>query len=234
MSHHAPRRSPRDIVRHLVASAVAWSPVSNRVMLRLPGRGREIALTFDDGPDADHTPYLLDILARFGARATFFLVGSRAVKCPDLVRRIAAEGHSIGNHSYSHVDCTTLSVGGMMEELNATDRAIRDTGVEIPPTPFRPPWGRLTLRQSLSLLTAGRKVVYWSHNPYDFRSEADEIIRQCRTVRERDVVLLHDRNERTRQALPEFLAILVDRGVATVGLTAPARAACPAVHDARM
>ena len=212
------RGTLRDLMRRTVSSAVARTPLRNRLVLRLPGRGREVALTFDDGPDPDHTPLLLDILSEFRARATFFLVGSRAVQHPDLIRRIAAEGHSIGNHTHAHVDCSTLSVDGMMDELSATDQTFRDAGVEVQNTPFRPPWGRLTVRQSWRLLTGGRKVVYWSHNPYDFRSDAGEIVRRCRTVRAGDVVLMHDRNSQTRQALPEVLAMLTDRGIATVGL----------------
>jgi peptidoglycan-N-acetylglucosamine deacetylase len=105
-----------------------------------PKRPNELALTFDDGPNATWTPRLLEILARHEVRATFFLLGSRAECEPELVRRITAAGHLIGNHSWSHPNLSRGSSGRVREELLRTKEALEQiTG--LPVKFFRPPFG---------------------------------------------------------------------------------------------
>ena len=88
---------------------------SRLVVTRLPANGRRLFLTFDDGPDPEHTPQVLDILRRHGATASFFLVGELVDHHPGVVRRIVAEGHRIGNHSWSHPLMTTLPLARQIE-----------------------------------------------------------------------------------------------------------------------
>ena len=105
-----------------------------------PKRPDELALTFDDGPNATWTPRLLEILARHDVRATFFLLGSRAEGKPELVRRIAAAGHVIGNHSWSHPNLARTSASRVREELERTNETLEQiTG--MPVNFFRPPFG---------------------------------------------------------------------------------------------
>jgi cellulose synthase/poly-beta-1,6-N-acetylglucosamine synthase-like glycosyltransferase/peptidoglycan/xylan/chitin deacetylase (PgdA/CDA1 family) len=104
---------------------------------RLPGR--TIALTFDDGPDPAWTPQVLDMLKKYGAKATFFTVGSKVAKYPELARRIVAEGHELGNHTYSHADLAALPGWRLKLELSLTQRALAGaTGLHT--TLARPPY----------------------------------------------------------------------------------------------
>jgi len=108
--------------------------------LTAPARPGELALTFDDGPNATWTPRLLEILARNSVQATFFLLGSRAEGEPRLVRRIAAAGHLIGNHSWSHPNMARASASRVREELERTNGTLEQiTG--MPVKFFRPPFG---------------------------------------------------------------------------------------------
>ena len=115
-----------------VLAVLVWGSASIRSGLYLHalcrgGRtGRSVALTFDDGPDPLHTPRVLDVLARHGVRATFFLVGEKAAACPELVRRIVAEGHTVGNHSHTHDSLFPLRrERRMVEELCTAGEVVR-------------------------------------------------------------------------------------------------------------
>jgi peptidoglycan/xylan/chitin deacetylase (PgdA/CDA1 family) len=108
--------------------------------LTAPARPGEIALTFDDGPNPQWTPKLLDALASHKVHATFFLLGGFAQAQPDLIRRIAAEGHLIGNHSWSHPDLSRTSARNVREELVRTSQTLEQM-VGAPVRYFRPPFG---------------------------------------------------------------------------------------------
>jgi len=129
----------------LAAGAYAYASLwpGSRIFggaLTAPARPGELALTFEDGPNAAWTPRLLDIFAQPDTRATFFLLGSRVIAELELVRRMAAEGHTIGNHSWSHASLARMPTDGVREELERTN----DTLQQIIGTPvklFRPPFG---------------------------------------------------------------------------------------------
>ncbi len=105
-----------------------------------PRRAGEIALTFDDGPNPAWTPRLLDVLAEHGVKAAFFMLGSRAEQEPELVRRVAAEGHLIGNHSWSHPNLSRTAAAKVREELTQTSAVLEQlTGEQV--RYFRPPFG---------------------------------------------------------------------------------------------
>ena len=107
-----------------------------------PDDGRSVSLTFDDGPDPEHTPRLLSVLRRHGVPAVFCLLGRHVDDHPDLVRRIAADGHVLGNHSMRHDDVSTWSASRIEADLRDTNAAIRRArpGAAIPY--YRAPYGR--------------------------------------------------------------------------------------------
>lgn len=108
--------------------------------LTAPRRPGELALTFDDGPNPEWTPRLLDLLAEYKVRGSFFLLGKHAALQPELVRRIAAEGHLIGNHSWSHPNLARTPAAAVREELRRTSELIESiTGARV--KHFRPPYG---------------------------------------------------------------------------------------------
>ena len=129
----------------LAAGAFAYASLwpGSRVFgtaLTAPARPGELALTFDDGPNATWTPRLLETLAEHDVRATFFMLGSRAQAQPELVRRIVAAGHTIGNHSWSHPKLSRARASRVREELQRTSEELQQI-VGAPVRYFRPPFG---------------------------------------------------------------------------------------------
>lgn len=141
-----------------------------RVVARVRDRldSDDLALTFDDGPDAVSTPRVLDALAALDARATFFLVGRAAVACPAIVRRIAAEGHAIGSHSFDHPDPWTLSLRALTRNYRDGRHAVEDAlGAGV--TRFRPPKGHLDRTGAIAARLAGVRTTWlWTHDPLDW------------------------------------------------------------------
>jgi peptidoglycan-N-acetylglucosamine deacetylase len=138
--------------------------------------GGVVALTFDDGP-APATSELLDILAREGLRATFFVLGKHVAQYPDLARRIVADGHAIANHSYTHPDLTTLPGGEIESELRRTQQAVLEvTGADV--VFARPPYGESNDEVSRQLSTAGLEEVIWTVDSRDWTGvSAEELLR---------------------------------------------------------
>ena len=183
----------------------------------------QVALTFDDGPDPDWTPRILDILRDEGVKAAFFVTGVRATRHPELLRRIAGEGHEIGNHTFTHADLAQAGPLRIKLELNATQRAIEDiTGRST--LLFRPPYDAdrtpHTLREIEPLILAQRAgyiPTMASIDPLDWQTPpAEQMLERIRAARPSgSVILLHDaggdRSE-TVAALPEIIAYLKTRG----------------------
>lgn len=151
--------------------------------LTAPRRPGELALTFDDGPNPAWTPQLLDSLAKHDVRATFFMVGGFAQSEPALVRRIAAAGHLIGNHSWSHPNLALTAAGDVTEELTRTSQTLEQlTGTPV--KYFRPPFGA---RRPYVLQTArrlGMVPVTWNAITTDWSEPSTDAIagRLMRTI----------------------------------------------------
>lgn len=161
-----------------------------------------ISLTFDDGPHPEFTSALLDNLASFGLRGTFFVVGERAQRYPALLRRIADEGHEIGNHTWTHSEPRETSTEKFLDEIKRTREFIEDTiGREC--RLVRPPKGELTAGKLWGLVRSGQTVVLWNRDPRDYRMESYcEMEEWCREYRAAhgDVVLLHDNHSHAATA----------------------------------
>jgi len=123
--------------------------------------GRRVSLTFDDGPDPDATPRVLDILAAQRVPATFFLIGERAARNRTLVRRIAASGHDLGNHSWSHQSLWLAGPRRTVDEVRRSYETIAAIA-GTPPRFFRPPWGMTNLALFPVLRKLGTPCVFWT------------------------------------------------------------------------
>ena len=175
-----------------------------------PVEAPKIALTFDDGPSAAWTPALLDGLKERGVKATFFLIGENADKNPEIVKRMAEEGHLIGNHTYHHVELTKVSENEARLELADTSAVIvRITGKE--PEYMRPPFGawQRKLEQEIRMLP-----VLWTIDPLDWTTEnQDEIVNKVVTeAEENDIILLHDCYKSSVEAGLRIIDILQEEG----------------------
>ena len=153
--------------------------------------GAGIALSFDDGPSSAHTPRVLEILARHRARATFFLIGERAAQQPELVARLRASGHEIGNHSISIRSTLNVPEAAFVEALLRTERIL---GLEGRGKLFRPPGGRIRPRQLQVAAEHGYRVVLGSAYPYDGGHPPAAYIRWVVTknLAPGVIVILHD------------------------------------------
>lgn len=174
-----------------------------------------VAMTFDDGPHPKLTPILLDMLKARGLRATFYLIGNRAVRYPQIVRRIMDEGHEIGNHSWSHPDLSRLSNKQILHEMDQTTRAIYDITGRVPVT-FRPPYGSFSRKQRLMLYEARNlPTILWSVDPQDWRRPGANAVasRILKGSRPGSIILSHDIQSGTIKAMPKTLDGLSKRGL---------------------
>lgn len=220
------RRWALGLVAAVLVWLVAWAAepaVAVEAPSPPPGT---IALTFDDGPNPAWTPQVLDLLDRYDAKATFFVVGYLAERHPDLVAEIARRGHTVANHSYSHPQLPTLSDDAIRDQLRVTDDAIAAAGVARP-TCLRPPYGATNARVESVAAGAGLRTVLWTVDPEDWRRPGADALR-ARVARagSGDIVGMHDGGgdrSHTVAALPGILEDLRARGLRSVSLcdTAP-------------
>ena len=154
----------------------------------------QVALTFNDGPHPEHTPRLLDYLAASATRATFFVVGECAQRHPHLIRRIADEGHELGNHTFTHGKPHRTNTTVFLDEVRRTRALLQDlTGDDC--SLMRPPNGKLTVGKLWGLWSERQTVVLWNVDPRDHSIRSrKEIGRWCDSYapHDGDIVLMHD------------------------------------------
>jgi peptidoglycan/xylan/chitin deacetylase (PgdA/CDA1 family) len=186
------------------------------VLTRGPQEGKRICLTFDDGPTEQFTGQVLDILREYQVPATFFVCGKNVEKHPDLLRRMVAEGHEVGNHTYSHLFVYFRSRRRIAEEIDRT-QAIIENVIGFRPNIFRPPYGARWFGLVPTLLERGMHLILWSATGYDWKEDVRGITQAAlRELKPGAVVLLHDGREtrpaaeidrsRTVLALPGIIA----------------------------
>ncbi|HJV32288.1 MAG TPA: polysaccharide deacetylase family protein [Bacillales bacterium] len=159
-------------------------------MKKLNGVG--MALTFDDGPNPEYTGQLLDLLKKYDVKATFFVVGSKVEKYPDVIKRMHHEGHTIGIHHYHHVSNWILSPFQLKKQLKLTETAIQEcTNEQV--LFYRPPWGHFNL--FTLLLSKKYQIVMWSAIFGDWKVQTDLLEKLRKTTEPGSILLLHDCGE---------------------------------------
>jgi peptidoglycan/xylan/chitin deacetylase (PgdA/CDA1 family) len=176
-------------------------------------RRREIAITFDDGPHPEYTPKLLEILARYKARATFFVVGTKAEENPCLIQAEYSAGHSIANHTYHHVNLTRIPSRLVAVEITACGDVLKKiTGEKC--HLFRPPGGDYNRPVAETANDLGYTLVLWTINPGDYASPGKNVIEERTLARLANggIILIHDGVQQTVDILPQLLEILQKMG----------------------
>lgn len=176
---------------------------------------KKIALTFDDGPSAIYTEQILDILGKYNAKATFFVIGKNVKKHPEVIKKIVQQGHEIGNHSFSHPDMFIKTFGQIYSQLVMTEEAISDA-VEYQPRLFRPPYGVDKRAVFKVIKRKGYVIIRWSASGKDWDSNNPQKIaeRVINSTKNGTIILLHD-GRRTKpkpncQATVDALPIIIE------------------------
>lgn len=204
--------SPRDV---RVEDTPTGEARTDGVIEVVGGDERTIVLTFDDGPNPPDTPDLLDLLAREGVPAVFFLVGERVVEHPDLVARIAADGHVLGNHSWRHDDLGDASPDDVRADLARTLDAIHDAVPGAPVPYWRAPFGSWGATADVAA-GLGMRSMGWHTAVEDWVPPGvDELVRRMEAVAPGGVILLHDGGgdrSQTVAAVARFVPLMHERG----------------------
>ncbi|MFI6345723.1 polysaccharide deacetylase family protein [Streptomyces sp. NPDC050560] len=199
-----------------LGAPAARPEVRTHAEFTLPGKARSIALTFDDGPHPEYTPKVLAALRKHGVQATFFVIGENAAAFPGLLHDIAAEGHVVANHSYTHPQLTKLSRAGVKDQLGRTSDVIEKV-LGAPPRWCRAPygdWDRPSLTECAAL---GMEPLGWSIDTNDWARPGTSRIEAAVTsgVEPGSVILQHDGGgdrSQTVDAVSSYLPRLLERG----------------------
>ena len=205
------------------ACIIPSSQVFAPVVTRGPAESRSVVLTFDDGPAPPYTERVLDILGEHNISATFFLCGKNVERYPETARRIVREGHTVGNHTYTHPFLFGRGRKFIAGEIDRAQETIeRITGVR--PTLFRPPYGARWFGLMPVLRQRGLKMVMWSVTGFDWKYKTQAIITAtARRLHPGALILLHDGHEQpppgginqssTVEALPEIIEAVSRSGL---------------------
>ena len=180
---------------------------------------KSIALTFDDGPSL-YTAEILDLLLRYQAKATFFCIGKQVEQHPDIFKRIKNEGHSIGNHTYAHLQrFGFLSTDEVVAEIKKCDAVIAQS-LGSTPILFRPPFGVTNPSVAKAVELLNKQVIGWSNRSLDtIIADGDRIYKRVMSkLQSGDIILLHDTSQRTVYALSKLLMDLKAGGYACISV----------------
>jgi len=200
-----------------ILPAHAFQVADGMALLRQEMPANYCALTFDDGP-GPYTAALLDLLAERGVVATFFVLGQNAERRQALIKRMLAEGHEVGNHSYSHVDMRSLKPDAQLLEMQRTSDVLHALGAEV--RYFRPPYGGYA-RDTIALAESlGMTIVLWSLDSQDWKRRVSRLeglysvspAAQRTFSGMRGVLLFHDTHKRTVAEMADILDTLIDAG----------------------
>ncbi|MDL5053135.1 polysaccharide deacetylase family protein [Oscillatoria laete-virens NRMC-F 0139] len=204
----------RAVASSTVPNIAAQHPYRNSAFWLNSGStdGNKIALTFDDGPTPRITDRVLDELAARKLPATFFMIGKRIQESPGLAREVAAEGHELGNHTFTHPKLSALPETRAYDEIHRSQDIMADT-FGYAPIWFRPPYGAFHRSQGRLAVDQNLGVVYWSVDPQDWTRPGAQAIasRVIAGARPGSIVLLHELTMQTPDSLPMMLDNLLER-----------------------
>lgn len=170
-----------------------------------------VYLTFDDGPNPNITPWVLDFLKANDIQATFFCVGNNILKYPEIYQRIISEGHRVGNHTMNHEKSKNVSFKQYKESIRETEKLVQNNL-------FRPPYGRLNTFKSHSI-SKKYKIIMWSWLSYDYDTSVpvSKILKKAKSqIKSGDIIVLHDNEkvkDRIKLILPELIEIMNKKGL---------------------
>lgn len=189
------------------------------LMFRVETRQPEVFLTFDDGPIEGLTPWILDCLAEFGAKATFFMVGENVERNPHLVKRVLMEGHSVGNHTFNHLNGFRTRLSTYLDNVNLCESSIQSHLQETNARLFRPPYGCILPRQAYQIRKMGYRIVMWDilSKDYDSSVKPNEVVTNVlEHIRPGSIIVMHDNIKaayNVRNSLPQILPGIVEAGL---------------------
>jgi peptidoglycan/xylan/chitin deacetylase (PgdA/CDA1 family) len=188
-----------------------------RVLEHGPRAGRKVvALTFDDGPCVDTMAYL-ELLEQLDVPATFFLQGNRAAEHPELIGEYTRRGHQVASHGYDHRPFPDLSTVELGNQLSRTEAVIGRQ--PLPQQWVRPPYGKIDARSLAHVVASGRVVAMWSFDSEDYsRKDPADLVARCspQAIQPGDVILFHEEQSWTKEALPQIVGALRAAGFAFV------------------
>lgn len=198
------------------------SQLYGRTFIGTPGKGKKLALTFDDGPNPAATPKLLEVLARHNVRVTFFLIGKYVQAEPALARELVSAGHEVANHTQEHPLLILAGHDEVKRQLANCEEALAAAGVPNTSRLFRPPFGARRPRTLKTVRELGLAPVSWTVTCYDWKPTTAERVEAhaLRQIRGGDVILLHDGGHRalntdrmhTVRAVASMVPKLIDQG----------------------
>lgn len=191
----------------------------------MPKTHNKVFLTFDDGPIPEVTPWVLDELKKFNAKATFFCIGDNVRKNPEVFQRVLEEGHSIGNHTFNHLNGWKTDASDYLENIHQAQQAMESLNFSEYSTSettskilFRPPYGRITSHQAKAVQQANYKIVMWDIISFDYDASVSEekcLDNVLSNLQPGSVVVFHDSlkaEKNLRYALPKTLEYLSEQG----------------------
>ncbi len=214
---------PLRFVSEALGARVGWYESSCLITISRSdavGKGKKVALTFDDGPDSIYTGQVLDVLKNYHALGTFFLIGENMERYPEVVKRIHAEGHEMGNHSYNHPNFKDLSKEMVLSAQIERTRALFKSMAGVEPTIYRPPYTSITKDQLEYLNVKGYTQVRWRVNTEDYdplvNTPANIVARSLIYGKNGGIIIMHTANgdrSNTVKALPVIIEEFRQMGV---------------------
>ena len=183
----------------------------------VPNSKNKVAITFDDGPNTEFTPKVLDILDEHNAKATFFCIGTNVDKQPDVLKEIDKRGHTIGNHSYSHDIKFDMSPVKVVKEDLMKNESLIESAIGKKPKLFRSPFGVTNPKIAKAVKQLKMASIGWNIRTLDTTSDSEnKIFERTKNIKAGDIVLLHDTSDKSLNVLKRLLKSLDEKGLRSV------------------